>query len=188
MENKTNSTRSLFDHLLFVTLVPNPAAANPAPAPNETASAVAAPTARKSASTAAVVYPYAPKVKEQLAPTPTSDGDTPSVAYPPSAPIFCFPDIELVSRATKDRLGISIGDCYVFVLTDSEGTRQYGFCRRMMIKEKKKNALRLFAKEEDPPPTEEKQPPTLPSCLCIITHQLTTSPSPSFLNAHVNVC
>ena len=47
-----------------------------------------------------------------------------------SIPLFCFPDIDLI-EATDNALK---KETYSFVLTDIDGSRRHGYCRRMLTK------------------------------------------------------
>lgn len=48
---------------------------------------------------------------------------------PKSAPLFCFPDVDLISKTA----GLEFeAEAFTFALTESNATRLYGFCRRFL--------------------------------------------------------
>ena len=61
-----------------------------------------------------------------------------------SIPQFCFPDIDQW-KPTKSYQSES----YSFVLTDMEGNRRYGYCRRLLVRVYARMYVRMYVVEAE---------------------------------------
>ncbi|MDP2436974.1 MAG: hypothetical protein Q8P67_14590, partial [archaeon] len=66
---------------------------------------------------------------------PAWDARAKGVNYKVVVPKFCFPDVGVAGKAKKGAQGQSDSETFSFVLTESDGSRQYAYCRRLFSPE-----------------------------------------------------